>query len=64
MLFSFVKISYNQKPSGLLRWVPFIKTTLGAVALTTLTAASSYGIACEDMPQSHSYMYYHQVWWL
>ena len=36
MLFSFVRVSYNQKLRGLLRLVPFIKTTLGTVALITL----------------------------
>ena len=36
MLFSFVKILYNQKSRGLLRMVPFIKATIGAVALITL----------------------------
>ena len=36
MLFSFVRISYNQKSSILLRLVPFIKATLGAVAFITL----------------------------
>ena len=36
MLFSFVRISCNQKSRGLLRWVPFIEATLGAVALITL----------------------------
>ena len=36
MLFSFVRISYNKQSCGLLRWVPFIKATLGVVALITL----------------------------
>ena len=36
MLHSFVRISCNQRPRGLLRWVPFIEATLGAVALITL----------------------------
>ena len=36
MLFSFVRISYNQKSRGLLRWVLFIKATLGAAALINL----------------------------
>ena len=36
MLFSFVRISCNQRSTGLLRWVPFIEATLGAVALITL----------------------------
>ena len=35
-LFSFVKISYNQKSRNLLRRVPFIKAALGVVALMTL----------------------------
>ena len=35
-LFSFVRISYNQKSRNLLRLVPFIKATLGVVALMTL----------------------------
>ena len=36
MLFSFVRISYNQKSRVLLRLVPFSKATLVAVALITL----------------------------
>ena len=36
MLFAFVNISFNQRSCGLLRWPPFIETTLGAVAWITL----------------------------
>ena len=36
MLFSFVRISYNQKSRDLLRLIPFIKANLETVALITL----------------------------
>ena len=45
MLFSFVRISYNQKSRDMLRLVPFIKATLEDVSLITLVCLSSY----EDM---------------
>ena len=36
MLFSVVRVSYSKKSSDLLRLVPSIKATFGAVALITL----------------------------
>ena len=41
MLFSFVRISCNQRSCGLLRRVPFIEITLGAVVLITVACDRS-----------------------
>ena len=60
ILFSFVRVSYNQRSRGLLRLVPFIEATLWAVALIFLAWLKSY----KDTLHSHSYLYSHQVWWL
>ena len=55
MLFLFVRISYNQKPRGLLRLVPFIKATLEVVALISLAWLT-------QVTWRYSYMYSHQFW--